>query len=139
MQTARAASIGVFVAAVLILIGCESGVPMAQVSGTVKFEGQPVDDGTIAFYPADGKGPSAGNPIKNGQYSAKVPLGNMKVTVSWPKGTGVKRKLYENDPKSPEMEFKNESLPDKYTSAMATELTFEVKSGSNTKDWDLKK
>src|SRR5262245_48276896 len=128
MQKARAASIGVFVAAVLLLVGCD-GVPMAQVSGTVKFEGQPVEEGTIAFYPADGKGPSAGNPIKNGHYSAKVPLGNMKVTVSWPKGTGVKRKLYEHDPKSPEMELKNESLPDKFTSAMATELTFEVKSG----------
>ena len=138
MQIARAASLGVFVVAVILILGCD-GVRMADVGGTVKYEGLPIDEGTIAFYPADGKGPSAGGPIKNGQYSAKAPLGNMKVTVSWPKGTGVKRKLYENDPKSAEIELKNESLPGKYTSPTTTELTFEVKSGSNNKDWDLKK
>jgi hypothetical protein len=138
MHKVRAVSLGVFGLAALALLGCD-GVRMAEVSGAVKYDGQSVDDGAIQFAPADGKGPSAGGPIKAGQYSAKVPLGNMKVTISWPKGTGVKKKLYENDPKSAFVEMKSESLPEKYTSQSATELTFEVKSGSNRKDWDLTK
>src|SRR5262245_6791165 len=109
MPLARAALVGAFVFAVVILVGCD-GVRTADISGAVKFEGQPIDDGAIAFYPADGKGPSMGGPIKNGQYSTRVPLGAMKVSVSWPKGNGVKKKLYENDPKSPVLEMKSESL-----------------------------
>jgi hypothetical protein len=138
MHTVRAGSFGVFAAAALILAGCD-GARMADVSGSVKYDGQLVDDGAIQFSAVDGKSPSAGGSIKAGQYTARVPVGNMKVTISWPKGTGVKKKLYENDPKSPVMEMKNESLPDKYTSPTATELTFDVQSGSNRKDWDLKK
>jgi hypothetical protein len=138
MHTVRAASMGLFVIGVLALLGCD-GARMADIGGDVKVDGQAVDEGAIAFYPADGKGPSAGGPIKNGRYSTRVSVGNMKVTVSWPKGTGVKKKLYNDDPKSPVLELKSESLPEKYSDPMQTELTFEVKSGSNKKDWDLKK
>lgn len=138
MQTARAATFGVFALVVFAFVGCD-GVRKADVSGTVKFDGHLVDDGAIAFYPADGKGSSEGGAIKNGQYSAKVPVGNMKVTVNWPKGTGIKKKLYQDDPKSPEWETKAESLPEKYSDANKTELTFEVKSGTNRKDWELTK
>jgi hypothetical protein len=138
MHTVRAVSLGVFGFAVLALLGCD-GVRMADISGSVKYDGQPVDDGAIQFAPADGQGPSAGGTIKAGQYNAKVPIGNMKVTISWPKGTGVKKKLYESDPKSAIIEMKSESLPEKYTSQTATELSFEVKSGSNRKDWELTK
>src|SRR5262245_13520576 len=114
MQTARAASLGVFVVSVLFFVGCDS-VRTADITGSVNYDGKPIDDGAISFYPADGKSPTAGGSIKNGNYSARVPLGNMKVTVSWPKGNGIKKKLYD-DPKSPEIEMKSESLPDRYTS-----------------------
>src|SRR5690349_10223654 len=113
MNSARAVSLGVFGLAVLVMIGCD-GNRKADIGGTVKYDGKLIDDGSIAFYPADGKGTSEGGSIKNGQYSARVPIGNMKVTISWPKGTGVKKKLYQDDPKSPEIEMRNEALPDKY-------------------------
>jgi hypothetical protein len=41
------------------------------VSGEVTYEGQPVNDGTITFLPADGKGPSAGGPIKQGKFEVQ--------------------------------------------------------------------
>jgi hypothetical protein len=136
MQIFRAVTLCMFGLACIGLAGCGDG--MTEVAGNVKVDGKTVDDGAIAFYPADGKGPSAGGPIKNGQYSARVPLGAMKVTISWPKGTGIKKKLYENDPKSAVRELRSESLPERFSDAIKTELTYEVKSGANRKDWDLK-
>src|SRR5260370_28111548 len=41
------------------------------VSGEVTYEGQPVNDGTITFLPADGKGPSAGGPITQGKFEVQ--------------------------------------------------------------------
>ena len=137
MPMARRALLALFVCAVIVFAGCDSGT--ADISGAVKYDGQLVEEGSIAFYPADGKGKTAGGSIKNGKYSANVPVGTMKVTIAWPKGTGVKKKLYDNDPKSPEIELKTEALPDKYSSPAATELQVEVKSGRNEKNWDLTK
>jgi hypothetical protein len=122
--------------ALLSVIGCGSSI--APVKGTVKYDGRIVDEGAIAFYSADGKGTSEGGLIKNGQYTVQAPVGATKVTISWPK-TYEKKKLYADDPNSPFVELKRESLPDKYHDALQTELTFEVKSGSNQKDWDLVK
>ena len=126
-----------FLAVLFALVGCDSGPPMAEVKGTVTFEGKPVEEGAIRFEAVDGKSPTAGGTIKDGQYSAKVPVGAMKVAISGSKGTGKKKKLYDT-PDSPEMEEKIPLLPPKYADYSKTELTFEVKRGVNEKSWDLK-
>jgi hypothetical protein len=48
-------------------IGCGNG--KVTVQGEVTFDGQPVEQGTIIFEPADGEGPSAGGKVENGKYS----------------------------------------------------------------------
>jgi hypothetical protein len=58
---------------ILILIfaaGCgPTGPTRAEVSGTVTYNGQPVEQGAISFFPAPGVvGPEAGGEIKNGKY-----------------------------------------------------------------------
>ena len=50
----------------LALAGCGGG--LTEVRGKVAFKGKPVESGTISFEPADGKGPTAGGPIANGEY-----------------------------------------------------------------------
>lgn len=59
-----------FVISALLLplcLGCQhQGCP---VQGEVTFEGQPVEDGTVTFEPADGQGPTAGGRISTGRYS----------------------------------------------------------------------
>lgn len=59
---------------VLILValvpGC--GSTGATVSGTVTFEGEPVNDGSISFLPADGKGPADGARIRDGRYNLDI-------------------------------------------------------------------
>lgn len=53
-----------------LVAGCgPAGPERAEVSGTVTFNGQPVEQGAISFFPAPGvTGPEAGGEIKDGKY-----------------------------------------------------------------------
>jgi len=58
--------------------GC--GQSQSDVTGTVTLDGEPLSDGTIIFFPANG--PAVSTEIKAGKYTApKVPTGEAKVTV----------------------------------------------------------
>ncbi|MBN9122996.1 MAG: hypothetical protein J0I06_28310 [Planctomycetes bacterium] len=104
-------------------------------SGTVTYDGKPVEDGHIKFIAADGQG-TADDVIKSGKYTVrKAPVGNTKVSISGVKVTGQK-KMYDT-PDSPTVPVVAELLPAKYNDK--TELTFEVKRGSNEKNWELAK
>jgi hypothetical protein len=116
----------------LAAAGCD-GSGLADVSGTVTVDGTAIEEGAITFYPVDGQGQTAGGPIKDGKYSVPVSVGLMKVSISYPKAIG-KKKLY-NTPESPEGIIWKEGLPARYNEK--TELTLDVKSGRNTKDWEL--
>jgi hypothetical protein len=117
----------------LLLAGCDGGPPMGDVSGKVTYEGKIVEIGDITFIPVDGKTPTAGAPIENGQYRARVPVGLMKVSISAPRVVG-KKKLY-NSKDSPEMPITEEGLPARFNKE--TELQFEVQAGTNTKNFEL--
>ncbi|QJW94234.1 hypothetical protein [Frigoriglobus tundricola] len=137
MRWVRCGGMAALVAAVGLTVGCGGGGSGAEVSGTVAYEGKPVEDGAITFFLADGKGATGGT-IKGGKYTAtKVPIGNVKVTITGKKVVG-KKKAY-NTPDSPEVEQTAELLPPKYSAKDKTELTFEVKTGANEKNWDLAK
>ena len=70
--------------------GCgRGGLPMADVHGEVKFDGQPIETGSIAFHPEDGLGPSTGGEIKNGQYAVRVPPGAKKIEIRGSKRVGT--------------------------------------------------
>lgn len=53
---------------VMPFVGC--GGRTVGVSGAVTFNGRPVEQGTIVFEPADGKGATLGGRIDNGRYAA---------------------------------------------------------------------
>ncbi|HLJ97204.1 MAG TPA: hypothetical protein VKU02_28855 [Gemmataceae bacterium] len=133
MQSARFVFAALFLVVLFGLAGCGDG-SMAEVNGTVKVDGQPIEEGTIRFAPVDGKTQTAGGFIKSGHYSVKVPVGVMKVAVSKEKTVGYKA-LY-NTPDSPKMPVKKEALPARYNEQ--TELQLDVKPGTNAKDWELK-
>jgi hypothetical protein len=137
MSIARAFLFAGFLTILPFVVGCEAD-HTAEVKGTAHFDGQPIEDGSISFFPIDGKSSTSGGIIKNGVYSVKVPQGVMKVAITWQKETGEKKKLYDTDD-SPVMSKKAQALPEKYASRENTELECEVKPGVNVKDWDLKK
>jgi major membrane immunogen (membrane-anchored lipoprotein) len=124
---------GLFLLLSVLLIGCGKGDDTVEVSGTVNYEGKPLEKGSIQFSPVDGKTATSGGDIIDGKYSFKSYLGNMKVSISAPKVVG-KKKVYET-PDSPVMDVTDELLPKKFNEA--TELQYEVKPGPNQKDWDL--
>jgi hypothetical protein len=72
----------------LALAGCgRSGdLEMAAVSGTVTYQGKPIEDGEIRFAPTgDTKGPASAAMIRNGRYEVTarggVPVGTHRVEV----------------------------------------------------------
>ncbi len=124
---------GLFLMGLLALAGC-AGDNMAEVKGMVKVNGTPIEKGAMTFYPVDGKSPTTGCGIKDGQYDCQVPFGTMKVAISMPQ-VYMMKKLYPNDPKSPEAPMSKESLPAKYNAQ--SELKIDVKPGLNEKDFEL--
>jgi len=117
---------------VLVLVGCGKA-NVGIVTGAVTVDGAPAKEGSIAFFPEDGKSPTAGAEIRDGHYTAEVPLGTSKVEIRVPKVVG-QRKLY-NTPDSPVMPLLEESLPAKYNDQ--TELTTRVQPGTNQQDYHL--
>jgi hypothetical protein len=134
MRMERVVGAAVLLLALLVLIGC--GETASEVTGKVTVDGQPVAKGTIAFYPADGKGKTSGGDITDGTYTVSVPRGTMKVAITKPKVVRTK-KLYPDDPKSKEVEVTEESLPPKYSDPEKTELRLDVTGGKVEKNWEL--
>jgi len=61
-----AAALGLALAC-LVVAGCGKGGTLS-VKGNVSVAGQPLEEGTISFEPADGIGPSLGGRIEAGHY-----------------------------------------------------------------------
>jgi hypothetical protein len=119
-------------ALLLTVVGCAEP-NTTLLTGTVTVDGAPIQKGAITFTPADGEGFTAGSPIKNGEYSARVPATTLNVTVSMPRVVGMK-KIYDT-PNSPERPLYEEGLPARYNSK--SELQIEVEAGAVRKDFEL--
>jgi hypothetical protein len=101
--------------------------PLAPVTGTVTFKGQPLPTGEVVFQPAEGR--PAHGVIENGQISSVqtyepgdgAPVGDLKVAIfatesdsSDPSGMGVKS-----------------LIPEKYNDATKSGLTAKVEAGQD--------
>jgi len=120
---------------VVFLAGCGG---KTSVTGTVTFDGKPVDGGGITFFASGAREPAASGRIVDGKYSIpateKLSAGVYRVEINWLKGTGKKTKN-ESDPGT-ESEETAQVIPAEYNTA--SKLSFEIKSGSNTANFDLK-
>lgn len=88
MQPVRGWVLWGVAAAGLFAGGC--GSSLATVSGTVTFNGQPVERGVINLTPADGKGAGVGGSIENGAYLLRdVVPGEKIVRLSAPVTLGT--------------------------------------------------
>ena len=121
-------------ATLLLVSACSTGPQVATVTGEVTLDGQPIKDGRISFTPVDGQGQTGGAEIKDGKFTAEVPLANMKVQINGNKVVG-KFKAYDT-PESPVMDQIVELVPPKYN--VNSELTLDVKKGLPPQKYDLK-
>jgi hypothetical protein len=130
--------------------GCGSkseGPEFAGVSGTVKYQGQPLENAQVVFIPdTAGAPPASGATDKNGYYRlmTRAPgdgavVGKYRVTVAargpdkiLPEGQTATGLLGNTEPGDP-------LIPQKYFLPDTSGLTGEVKSGRNTIDFELSK
>jgi len=115
----------------LLLTGCSSSGngDGNEISGVVKYNGEPVPGGTISFISAADKNKVARAGINpDGTYRVgKVPLGDMKITIDGP------------SPPSDSAQGKKPPmiLPKTYLKAETSGLSYSVKEGSQTHNIDL--
>jgi hypothetical protein len=63
------------------LVGCGRSDGLLTIRGTVTFDGQPVEEGSISLMPVDGRGVTGGGLISKGSYSAETSPGEMAVQI----------------------------------------------------------
>jgi hypothetical protein len=130
----------VFVFLLLALQGC-GGRSYAPVSGTVTLDGKPVPNAVVTFVPLpepgshDAGDSASGKTNEKGEYTLKTytpkgwrdgaQVGKHKVSISQQETRG------EGD-----RSVTKEKLPNRYNKN--TELTYDVTSGGNKKDFELK-
>ncbi len=126
---------------VALLSGCGSSGPIAE--GTVTFDGQPVDGGTIAFIPVgnndgpEGKRLPASGDIKAGRYyvdaTHHLRAGQYRVEITWKKKTG-RQVVDPSDPPN-KIDETRQVVPWKYNKNSKT--TVDVTPSSNAFDYKL--
>ncbi len=130
--------------ALLLFVGC--GPSLGDVSGTVKFKGELIPNGRITFYSQTGRKEALGGRIQNGEYAVEgVAVGPTQVTIETfgsaasdtggktPKGadvSGFKGMM-------PNTGGKKVDIPARYSQPDKSKLEYEVKSGKQSKDFDL--
>ena len=127
---------------VLLLIGiCAAGCsnPLAEVSGTVTLNGQPVSEGAINFIPVEGtQGAGAGATIRDGKYqvpaASGVTPGKNRVELRAFRSTGKKVKDA-GVPGTTEIELRVPAFPPEYNDQST--LVREVRQGSNKIDFEI--
>jgi hypothetical protein len=121
-------------ALLLGLAGCGDGPARSVVTGRVTYKGQPVAKGQIRFLIAGQ--PTAMGQIENGAYRIDhlggVPVGSGKVEIEGFEDTG---RVVFTGPTGQKVFEAKQILPDKYNTK--TELTVEIKQGTNEKNFDL--
>ena len=76
-----APAVFVVAAACLVALGCGPRDTRIECSGTVTYAGQPVEEGSIGFFPLAGGGRSEGAVITAGRYTARVQPGRHRVEI----------------------------------------------------------
>jgi hypothetical protein len=120
------------VATLALTSGCEEPTT-GTVAGQVTIDGAAVESGSIAFFPVDGQGSTAGAAIAEGRYEATVSFGTMRVEIRVPEILGQK-KLYDTED-SPVRSLMAETLPVRYNDE--SELQVEVVRGELQHDFEL--
>jgi hypothetical protein len=129
---------GVVLVAVCLALSSGCGASQSSAEGAVTYDGQPVTSGVIAFVASDGKaGGGGGGTILDGRYKTPPEVvlkpGKYRVEIRWARPTGKKVRSETGD----ELNVTEEGLPEKYNNK--SELTADIKAGSNTIDFNLPK
>lgn len=148
-KLSRTASRGALALAVVCLGLAGCGGPVATVTGTVTYEGRPVDNGLITFSTTQGKSQVFTASISGGKYTLeKIPPGKYSVAVAETGGATAGAGSYEDYAKYQKERSKNYTKMGKEVTKNASgdipaeaskDQTADITSGQNTKDFALTK
>ena len=129
----------IWLAAALSVVGCgaRDGIERVVVSGSVTFDGQPVEKGQIRFIPVENtSGPITVEPVADGYYTTDdvggVPVGVHRVEIR-----GFDPEVYANAPKGPGSPAIPQLLPKKYNHESALKATLDSSKSEETLNFDL--
>ncbi len=114
----------------VMLLGCDT--TKVTVSGTVSYQGQPIEQGEISFDPTDPRVSPDGAVITNGSYLAEVSPGEKIVRIRASRLIPAER-LSKYDPPGLREDF----LPAKFNANSETRIEIEA-TGDHTANYDLK-
>ncbi len=117
-------------------VGCSGDAKSGVVTGNVTFDGAPLKLGIIRFDPIDGHAATAEAIITDGKFSAQVPPGEKRVSITSPKVVG-KKKMYDT-PDSPMIDLTEELLPKHYNANSDLKLTVKLGRQDAAANFDLK-
>ena len=116
----------------IFAVGCGSSTgdlpPMFEVTGSVTFDGEPLESGSIVFDSADGQSTPVGGSVENGTYKVEAPPGRKVVRISASRETGEKDMYGETITES--------YIPPRYNTESELERTVEP-GGENEFDFEL--
>lgn len=126
----------------LLLAGCthDKNAGKVTVSGLVKFNGVPVEKGTVTFMPDNDDGDSSSAHIEGGQYSIQTTPGAKKVVIVGyrepkKKKSGIKDETPHGDGSERNETATEQYLPAKFNSM--TTLKYAVPEDGGSKNFDL--
>lgn len=141
---------GVAVVAAL-LVGCDQGPDVSPVTGVVKFEGAPVTQGTISFYPTTGGRPATGDLGPDGSFELstfakgdgallgehKVTITAMQLTDAAPPPKSLAEEIAQPAAQASAGPKAKWLVPEKFSAQATSGLTATVANGANSIDFDL--
>jgi hypothetical protein len=135
----RICSACVCLALLAVGAGCsdDDGLARVVVSGSVTYDGKPVEKGQIRFVPQQGtSGPVTIDPIDGGRYTTTntggVPVGLHRVEI-----TGYDPLEYANAPTGPGSPPVRQRLPEKYNRKSELAVTLDADSDGKPLDFNL--
>ncbi|PQO36837.1 hypothetical protein C5Y96_06635 [Blastopirellula marina] len=130
------------------MLGCDSGPSLAQVTGTVTYQGKPLDKGTIVFEVSGTR--SAFGTIENGQIvdvstfksGDGAPTGEARVAVnSYDDGGASVQQASPDGQNAPggasRMVVGKSLIPAKYSNPATSDLQVTIQPGKNVVELDL--
>jgi hypothetical protein len=131
----RYLSVVVMLPAGLLVSGCSNRDGRVEIHGTVTLDDKPLDEGLIAFVPAEGETAKAEAVIQNGAYTVQLPPGEKIVQIRGFKTVGHEHAVKGN-PQSPLLPIREEIVPPKYNES--SELKRTITANSSIEDFALR-
>jgi hypothetical protein len=129
-------------ALLLLCGGCGSRQELVEIKGQVRFEGQPINDGSIDFIPIDGTaGASAGATIRDGAYEIPAKWGTRAdgfytVRIVGYRGTG-KMEAAKREGGGALYEMKENFIPPQYNTDSTLKIRISDVTDTRKMDFDL--